>query len=286
MKFPLFVYPNYWCNFHCSYCFTSSNKSRCKTTYVIENWENIVIDAKTSGITEFRLSGGEPTAPPHFNSMVEILANQRMPYTITTNGTYLKSQLSNLQGYPPYRIWLSYHPEHITMADLSKYAKLIKENINAELGLNLFLEDYRRFFNNLYSIKKMGVSHVKILQKTSIGRYSHNCSITPSQSEYRRICESADRYNIECRVEGLKSTDRGASTCILNERMLLSISPDGSAYPCCVVVGDKNSCIGSLKYKSISEIVYRYKKNEPMLYCHKLLPAINAEKEKCPLNLD
>lgn len=285
MGIPMFVYPHYWCNFSCSYCFTNSGKSQDEMTFVIENWEKIVADALKSGVSEVRFSGGEPLASPYYKDMVLDLMRLNMPYTLTTNGTYLKSSMGSMDLHPPTIVWLSYHPEYMSVSALEKYANMLRNGLGCKIGLNFFFEDYSNFDKGFETIRDLGVERVKVLQKTPVGRHSSSGLTQVDRHTWKHLAASAFDNGVECRLEGVLEKGSGPTTCVLNERLLLSIAPDGLVYPCCVTVGHPGSVIGDLKKQSIESIVTGWMSRDMELYCRDLLPGIENGVDKCPLEL-
>lgn len=286
-KFPLFIYPNYWCNYSCSYCFTNSNEKQDRSTYVIDNWLAIVRDASRSGITEFRISGGEPLSIPNFNEMLCILKAHNMKYTLTTNGVYFRKIKEQLIDYKPEQLWLSYHPEHISLNSWLSLASTISKTLSMSIGANIFTCDIKEFGFEFDKLKQAGVCDVKLLEKTPIGRNQNNTINKPTIEQYKKIITSSQFHGVNCRIEGVLAYDDnvGINSCVLKHRLLLSVAPDGKVYPCCVVVGNEQSELGSIQHNSFEKILTLYFQNRK-LPCENLLPNITSGQAKCPLVLD
>src|SRR5437016_5183163 len=138
--YPLFVYPTHFCNFRCSYCFTESDADQPVTTFVTRHWESILRQAARVGIPEIRISGGEPLMLPNIGQMCEAVTSELMTYTLTTNGSRLRHHLAWLRANPPETLWVSYHAEYYSPAELTRRLGVAATNI-PRVGLNVFGTD-------------------------------------------------------------------------------------------------------------------------------------------------
>lgn len=266
---PLFVYPSRACNYRCSYCFTESEPGRPLDTWVVAQWDNIADAAAAAGVPEIRISGGEPFMLPRIRAMCRAVCIRGMRYTLTTNGALLYRHLSWLSQEPPETLWISYHREYLSVAE---FVALVREAVRAvpRVGVNVFDTDWDEAFGSA------GAQRVKILTQNAVGR--------ATQTRDRELPHIDMITGTELRVASIRR-ERGAATCVLADRPLLSIDCDGRVYPCCVTLGAPDAEIGDLTREPLADVIERALEPAALLPCSRLLPKIAAGAEGCPLRL-
>src|SRR2546430_1528393 len=85
----LWVYTNYDCNLHCSYCLVSSSPSTPRRGLPLETFCRLIDEAVALGCAEVFLTGGEPAIVPHIGAMIAY-ATPRLRTTMLTNGMLWK----------------------------------------------------------------------------------------------------------------------------------------------------------------------------------------------------
>lgn len=87
----LWVYTNYDCNLHCSYCLVSSSPTTPRRGLGLETFRRVVDEAIALGCSDLFLTGGEPAILPHITEMLAY-ATARLRTTMLTNGMLWKGQ--------------------------------------------------------------------------------------------------------------------------------------------------------------------------------------------------
>ena len=94
----LWVYTNYDCNLHCSYCLVSSSPSTPRRGLPLETFCSLIDEAVALGCEEVFLTGGEPAILPHIAAMIAY-ATPRLRTTMLTNGMLWKGpRLARLEA--------------------------------------------------------------------------------------------------------------------------------------------------------------------------------------------
>ena len=94
----LWVYTNYDCNLHCSYCLVSSSPTTPRRGLPLETFRRLIDEAVALGCEEVFLTGGEPAILPHIAAMIAY-ATPRLRTTMLTNGMLWKGpRLARLEG--------------------------------------------------------------------------------------------------------------------------------------------------------------------------------------------
>lgn len=286
----LFVYPTRRCNYRCSYCFTNSDATHSRETFVLGIWRRLIEETRDAGIGEIRLSGGEPLLISDIESRCKAIGDSGLSYTITTNGALLAKHLDWMQDTPPSTLWVSYHreyagPEQFVVTVSGACAKRMR------VGINLFDLDVVAFPNLIKQLIQVGVTRFKLINTTEIGRAA-NLGNMPSfdREKFRRMVQihglnRSSRVEIRAAFPLVDNTPTGSQSCVLNERSLLSVDFDGKVYPCCVTVGQANAQIGDLTFESLANVVDRLASRPQALPCQQQLPTVASGEVGCPLAL-
>lgn len=295
--FPLFVYPSLRCNYACSYCFTRSGSHQPAESFLLANWSSLLEQAVDLRVPEIRLSGGEPLMISQIESMCNAISGHGLLYTVMTNGSMLRKQVSWLRNNPPETLWLSFHAEYESRSQFIRLAQFAAAEL-PKVGAHVLNMDADPTF--LQEIAIAGARRLKVLALTPIGRSADraNKSVTHNNSPLRWSVEEAHSLaqkigravgsNVEVRFEAsvLEKVAAGPSSCALRIRPLLSIGSDGRVYECCVTVGSAGHPIGDLRLDSLAQIVSRVQHGTGQtLPCESLLPDIRDGTQACPLTL-
>jgi hypothetical protein len=220
---------------------------------------------------------------PDIGQMCEAVTSEFMTYTLTTNGSRLRRHLAWLRANPPETLWVSYHAEYYSPAELTRRLGVAATNM-PRVGLNVFGTDCLAHPEILDLAVSSGTTRIKILSKTPIGRARE----LSEHTQVERLIETLrGRWpgGVELRYEAPMAR-LGSKSCVLSRRPLLSIDRDGRAYPCCVTVGSNVAIIGDLAIEQLARIVLRsVELSNRDLPCSVLLPHIAEGREGCPLNL-
>lgn len=89
------------CNYKCFYCKRGGESiSKAKETISFSNIKKIITNAYEIGITNFRITGGEPTIVPYFGKLIEyIMKFKDTKIRINTNGFKILNYMDILKKY-------------------------------------------------------------------------------------------------------------------------------------------------------------------------------------------
>ena len=82
--YRLWVYTNFHCNLACDYCCVESSPTAARRVIGVEEFARLVDEAKTAGVAELFLTGGEPFMLLDLDERLR-LATATMPTTVLTN---------------------------------------------------------------------------------------------------------------------------------------------------------------------------------------------------------
>lgn len=283
---PVFINLTKKCNFSCSYCYNNSNYDNMSNSFVTDNWDSIINQIKYTSINEIRLSGGEPLLVDNIAGICKSIKSNNISYTLTTNGSLLRKNLGWMKATPPSDLWISFHKEYNTYQSFKKLLSIINLS-HTKIGVNIFLEDLMNDSQLFGLFSFQPIKRFKLLFKTPIGRAT-NLNHKPNGLENISLKNSAlSNHNPEIRMESplVRNTEKGAGSCVLNERPLITIDSDGSIYECCIAINDKSSSLGNLSEQSLIKILDRYPANLKKLPCSHILPNIINGIDPCPLKL-
>ncbi len=90
-----------YCNFQCFYCKDGGESiSKKKETISFAKLKPIIVNAHNVGITNFRITGGEPTSVSYFSKLVEFIMNfGDTKIRINTNGYMILNHIDVLEKY-------------------------------------------------------------------------------------------------------------------------------------------------------------------------------------------
>jgi len=93
----LYIYVSGSCNLPCRHCWITPQFSPngLNGTFVkLEHVEKAIREAKTVGLSQVKLTGGEPTLHPRFRELVSLVAGLGVPFWMETNGTLIDRSLA------------------------------------------------------------------------------------------------------------------------------------------------------------------------------------------------
>ena len=177
------------CNYQCKYCFAEGEINKEKRILNIEELKRIIKVSKEFGITNIKLTGGEPLLYPHIDELLSYIRKIDIPYIdLTTNISCLT-------------------PKNIKM--LNKY------NINAlTLSLNTLKEEKFKYLSNFKNYDLM-INNLESTIKNFKGSIRINCIIFDDryeQEDYDEIVQFCKTRKLGLRlvepseVEGLEIT--------------------------------------------------------------------------------
>lgn len=282
---PLFVYMTYRCNWHCAYCFVDATDAGPLRSYVVENWPFLAANAVAAGVTELRLGGGEPLLVPRLRERCAVILEAGLDYTLVTNGARLRRHLDWLAVAPPGTLWLSHHLEY-----RSERAWLMLVAAAARalpcVGVNIFARDVVGSPGIVERSVAAGAARVKILDTSPLGRAAALPPVAPVQLASEHLTNLGARSGVEIRLEAPCAAVRsvGPASCVLRERPLPSVSPDGAVYACCATLGVPGAFLGHLASAPLHELLRRVP-NDQTLPCRGVLPDVADGRSPCPLRV-
>jgi SynChlorMet cassette radical SAM/SPASM protein ScmE len=83
------------CNLRCTYCSHFSGPGDVKNDLPLESWLPFLEELGRGNIMNITLSGGEPFCRPDLRSIITAIADNRMRFTILSNGTLIDNEMSS-----------------------------------------------------------------------------------------------------------------------------------------------------------------------------------------------
>lgn len=177
------------CNYKCKYCFAEGEENKESRVLDFEKLKKIIKVAKSFGITNIKLTGGEPLLYPHMEELLSFIRKEEIPYVdLTTN---------------------------ISMLNDRNIKMLNKYNVNAlTLSLNTLRKDKFEYLSEFPNFELMR-SNLENVIKNFKGKLRVNCIIFDKfyeKQDYDEIIELCKKNGLGLRlvepsiVEGLKIT--------------------------------------------------------------------------------
>lgn len=267
------------CNLHCAHCFADI-KDKQATDYPIEELEAAFSMLERMGVLEVRISGGEPLLHGDILRVLELLGHSRFRRVILTNGTLLTEEivlgLKAAGVMPTVSLDDSDSEAHDQFRGVKGAQRRTVEGLKllqkhgVEYGINCCLnkKSLKRYQEIIDIAAECGAARIAFLDLKPTGRMRSSPEWMPTNAEYkatlkklfvararnRRIEVSVDAY-LHCypMQESVALAKKGVVSCRAGISRL-SISSDGTVYPCNFVVGDPKWAMGNLKQQSLEEI--------------------------------
>lgn len=224
------------------------------------------------GISEIRLTGGEPTIHPQFLEFVAHGNSAGLQVGVVTNGSALTKHWWT-HGFQASlsRCWVSLYgftaQDHASVsrrprgaqefvATLTTVGALSRHHLNIGIGVSLLpggSKHARAFFQ---LARKEGVRKIRILPMQREGRaaweYGDNLSF---ESEVRQLSHELRSWPELRSFEVVTINDmfdledagaRGMRSCLLNHRRMPAMTPSGDVYYCCYNAYEAGARMGNL----------------------------------------
>lgn len=177
------------CNYRCKYCFAEGEVNKDKRILNIDDLKKILSISKEFGITNIKLTGGEPLLYPHIEDLLKFIREINIPYIdLTTNISCLNSKNINM---------------------LNKY------KVNAlTLSLNTLKEEKFKYLSGFNNYDLM-INNLNTVIESFTGKIRINCIIfnhNYNEEDYNEIVEFCKNKNLGLRliepsvVDGLEIT--------------------------------------------------------------------------------
>ncbi len=120
-----------YCNYQCFYCKEGGESiSNKKETIPFQKVKKIIENAYNIGITNFRITGGEPTIVPYFGELIEFIMNFKdTKIRINTNGYLILKYLDVIVKYKE-RLYIIFSVDSIS-SNLNgvNFTKFLSDNV-------------------------------------------------------------------------------------------------------------------------------------------------------------
>ena len=290
------------CNLSCAFCFNRGLKPEEDT--LIKNFEKMTSVISNIGIKEIDILGGEPTLHPEFFQIMDIIYNNKLKTTISSNGCNISllTRLSQKYNNSHIKVGISINSNVISRElheYIIKYKPLLKSICSKEQTMPEVAKNYMEQSDMKYYLLFMDILHRDDLKKCF--------------SFYEFFKKIEDLKDIHKNVDGVFCS--GFMPDIENYPFLqyvrcpagttkLSVMPDGSVYPCYLFFRDNRFRLGNIFVDDFEKIwknpildfFRRFEKNscinedcELFSACHGGCPAvslliygsINAPEPRC-----
>lgn len=145
------------CNYKCKYCFAEGEIDKNKRTLDIEELKKILLVSKEYGITNIKLTGGEPLLYPKLEELLKYIREIQIPYVdLTTNISCLNARnIEMLNRYKVNALTLSLNTlnkeKFIYLSGFNNYDVIVKnlnmviERFEGKIRVNciIFDENYK-----------------------------------------------------------------------------------------------------------------------------------------------
>jgi len=154
-----YLYLSASCNLRCRHCWItpeySGNKPLPGKTIDVEALRKGIAEAKTLGLVNAKLTGGEPTLHPHFTEIVDMLSGEGISLNMETNGTLLTPEMAR------------YLKEHTKVGFISvSIDSPVPEEHDAFRGVK---GAFKKAVNGLDCLVKAGYKNVQVIMSVHRG---------------------------------------------------------------------------------------------------------------------
>lgn len=200
------------CNYKCKYCFAEGEKNKEKRILKLDDLKEIIKVGKEFGITNIKLTGGEPLMYPQMDALLAEIRKLNIPYVdMTTNISCLNEEnIEMLNKYNVNALTLSLNSlEEKRYQELCNYSnfQLIKNNLNnvvnkfkGKIRINCIVFDYKYSiddYDNIVEFCKKNNLGLRIVEPSIVkglpityGKESFHKYIKHLKSQADKIIES------------------------------------------------------------------------------------------------
>lgn len=229
-----------WCDKGCAFCYRSSDQSAEHMN--INNYFSIIDIAKSVGVFQVALGGGNPNQHPHFIEILEYTKNAGIVPNYTTNGRGLTDDILDVSAKTCGAVAVSAYAPYIETEEainkLSEYK--IKTNIHFLLDSNSINRAIDWLNNPPLFLKK--INAIVFLNYKPIGRKVFDNKLlrnSPKVEEFFKLATKG-KFNFKigfdscCTSALFARTDSNPKTLEACDaaRFSMFISEDMKAYPC------------------------------------------------------
>lgn len=256
------------CNIHCIYCEYPTRYHGLKE-FTTQEWKDLILEMKASGINAFSILGGEPLLRPDWADIVDACLPSEV--WLVTNGTFINEKIADkiAQRFPKIRISLDASNEATYEAVrrnkrfshvLQGIKLLLERGINIELSYVIIDRNVSDIENTANLAQSLGVT----ITYSIVGFENNNQTAT----EDRGLIDGIDKMEM---VRQLKNAVRKGSYVSISRKIIeylldeypprcyssgdgVMVDGLGKVYPCC----GPTPPIGDLKKESWATIKTRH----------------------------
>ncbi len=264
MTYPSFIqfYPTLRCNQKCGFCFNQSMPDINVKQDMSEKEAFALVDTLMhTGIMELDILGGEPMLVPWMKDFVRYATGARITVNISTNGS-LPEMVHTIAKIPTrlLNIGFSLHGfsdthNAITMSDnfnfiLEGIRRTIEEGKNPIVKSVLTRTNRGEIHALIHYLGELGVKRYFLLHEDIIGRELHaGCLSFPDFMRYFSTLRSDMKEILDIgfvAASGFYKCKRPACGRCDAGTTKLAVLPDGSTFPCNLLLGFKEFCLGNI----------------------------------------
>jgi MoaA/NifB/PqqE/SkfB family radical SAM enzyme len=275
IPFLIDINPTIRCNLKCKYC--TNRGIDCQDKLSSDEMMKLVDQIAQLGIPYITLSGGEPLLIQDIEIVGDYAMQKGICVNLNTNGTLITKHRAKFiaNSFNHVRISLDGPRKvHDRLAGKSgTYEKVIRainylseiKQRKAKIGINCVINrDYKSYLAEIKCFAQK-VDFVSFLPKFNFRQAGINC-VAKVPKEIINLQKELAKLSVTGNTkEFLQGTNLEHSKQICDAgRLYLSIGPSGSVYACPFgIKGDSaDSYLGTIREKSLSEILYMNKKKD------------------------
>jgi len=269
------------CNLSCRHCYVWAEPGS-GPAMPLETFDLALNLCCQLGIEDVSLAGGEPTIHPKFGLMVREVAQRGLRARLITNGISLirRDQLENTLRYLD-MCWLSvYGPTEAVHQSVSRGQSLplceLVETVGKftrkgyMIGVSVLItpDSIDHIGDFLDVAESKGVRRVRLLPLQPDGRatveMNYSWETWPGDlSALRRKLRSDRREQFEILTMNSPFAQEdweveGRASCLLNNRRLWSVVPDGDVFTCCFTAFEEEHRVGNVHEDDLADRLARW----------------------------
>lgn len=248
------------CNLRCKHCYQEDLKIEQATVTdcdrVVMQFEQLLDYLNNEGGKTVKghlsVTGGEPMCHPHFFDIIDkIVSNEKMSYSVLTNGSYIDNNvISYFQKHPPLFVQLSLDGVEATHDNLrgegdfartcEVASRLTRAGIRTMLSFTAHKQNYREFGEVANIARKLGVAKVWTDRMIPYGNAKDLMLMSPEDTlEYvkiiRRTIRDKKYHRCITKVDANRALQFFAGGSVYScaaARSLFILMPNGDILPC------------------------------------------------------
>jgi len=203
--YALYFYMTEGCNLACQHCYLAPKFDEDGSKYPVMDvniFKNILEEAKSLGMQNVKLTGGEPLMHPKIYEILNVLKEFDIPVWMETNGLLCDEKLAQAMAYSP-NAFVSVSLDGSTAEVHDKIRgvhgafdrsvqgikNLLKKGINTQIIFSIMRENVHQYEEIITLAESLGVRSLKfnIVQPTERGLALHESQRDVTIEEYIKI---------------------------------------------------------------------------------------------------